>query len=93
MLLDVGDKQYAVHFSHYRIPVCETGCSIHEGRCKVKGCAELIHPYRGLAICHENDQFNKAVGRKISLGRALQPLPRELRKQIWYAYFKLSPHR
>ena len=40
-----------------------------------------------LALCHPNDQFNKAKGRKLALARAIESLPRAERKQIWAAYF------
>lgn len=40
-----------------------------------------------LALCHPSDQFNKAKGRKLSLARAIEELPREERRQIWAAYF------
>lgn len=107
MLLTVGDKQYAVHFSHqithdagvgpdfrtYYIARWKTHCSVHEGRCGVKGCADKGHPYYGVAACHEHDQFSKVTGRKISLGRALQSLPRETRRLIWTEYFKICPHK
>lgn len=110
MLLDVGDRKYAVHFSHRRdfevdasrvdsdgdsivVAHWTTYCQVHEGICKVKGCADAEHPYFGAAHCNPQDQFSKSAGRKISLGRALQPLPRSLREQIWIAYFKVSPHK
>lgn len=105
MLLNIGNAKFAIHFAHRcnyeidpHIPEVVAGhwstyCGIHEGACTVKGCASCAHPYQGVAHCHEHDQFNKYVGRKISLGRALRAFPRPLRKQIWDAYFKQSPIR
>jgi cell wall hydrolase len=101
MILEIGDQKYAVHFAHrWDYQIEETGhgrmhwsthCALHEGICKIKGCAEIAHPYYGAAFCHENDQFSKRVGRKLAMSRAIKPLPRSLRQQLWAAYFKLSP--
>lgn len=41
----------------------------------------------GESRCHPFDNFNKEVGRKNSLGRAVKTLDRDFRKQIWTAYF------
>ena len=99
MLLDIGDTKYAVHFAHRlnhtiyedgrQVPEWATYCGIHEGPCTVKGCAMNPQPYQGAAYCNPGDQFSKKAGRKISLGRALKPLPRSLRQQIWEQYFKV----
>lgn len=104
MLLDIGDKKYAVHFAHRCNWHMDTVngehtaewaayCGIHEGACTEKGCAMNPQPYQGAAYCNPCDQFSKKAGRKISLGRALKPLPRSLRQQIWEAYFKECPRR
>jgi hypothetical protein len=105
MLLNIGDKKYAVHFAHRcgfdvdsDIPIAVQGhwatyCGIHEGACVIKGCADYAHPYQGVAHCHSHDQFSKYVGRKVALGRALKAFPRPLRKHIWHEYFKQSPIR
>lgn len=110
MLLDVGNKQYAVHFLHGRETDVatepagsqfqsritfsyHTQCSLHEGKCVVKGCASQPRLLSGIAYCHPNDQFSKAAGRKVSLSRAIAGLPRETRRMIWAAYFKQCPHK
>ena len=43
----------------------------------------------GMASCHPKDQYDKNVGRKIALSRALKMLTddRVLRKTYWDAYF------
>ena len=38
------------------------------------------------AVCSESDNFNKEVGRKLALRRAIRPFPRGSRSQIWRAY-------
>ena len=44
----------------------------------------------GVSIKHPNDSYNKAVGRKVSLGKAMwvADCPKEQRKKIWSDYFK-----
>ena len=37
------------------------------------------------------DKWDKAVGRKLSLTRAVEGLPKEDRKRVWDAYFNRSP--
>lgn len=40
----------------------------------------------GMTVCSEEDQFDRVVGRKVALTRALKGLPKEHRKIIWDAY-------
>lgn len=47
--------------------------------------------YRGMAICHPNDNFCRAIGRKRALADALKytpegPLQKDFRTAIWKAY-------
>ena len=42
----------------------------------------------GRADCALGDNFSKAQGRKIALRRAIQFMPRELRRQIWNEYWR-----
>lgn len=44
----------------------------------------------GAAFCGAGDRFEKAVGRKISLGRAIANLGADFRKEIWELYLKTS---
>jgi hypothetical protein len=43
--------------------------------------------YEGMALCGNDDQFNKKIGRKIALARLFEEFPvawpQELRKDIW----------
>lgn len=41
----------------------------------------------GRAFCNATDQFNRAIGRRIALTRAIAHFPRAIRTQIWKAYF------
>jgi hypothetical protein len=40
----------------------------------------------GESLCHPFDNFNKEIGRKNALERAIRHLDRNMRKQIWTAY-------
>lgn len=44
----------------------------------------------GRSDCSHLDNFSSAVGRKISLTKALIPLPKELRREIWAGYQSLT---
>lgn len=46
-----------------------------------------IEESHGYAFCSHLDRFNRETGRKVALTRALQSLPREIRKKFWEAYF------
>lgn len=52
---------------------------------------EGIVVFTGTALLHPKDNFNKAIGRKISLTRAIEDLPKTVRTQIWEKYHKLWP--
>lgn len=45
--------------------------------------------FAGIAACVVGDNFNKEVGRKIALTRALKKagLPKDVRADVWIAYF------
>jgi len=40
----------------------------------------------GESICNEVDNFNKSIGRKIALSRAINHLPKDVRSKIWEDY-------
>jgi hypothetical protein len=44
----------------------------------------------GEAYCSENDIFDKAVGRKISLARAIESLDKETRTEFWNKYIETT---
>jgi hypothetical protein len=94
MFLDTGDKQFTAHFQHFRDSREHwlTRVKIHPGRCEVKGCVGIVTQpeefYQGVAKCCARDQFTKRTGRKIALERAIRPMPRDIRKEIWQAYWR-----
>jgi len=87
--VQVGGYTYKVHFAHYGFG---TQCEINQ----VKGDA-LRHIASGQSNRNPADTPNKAVGRKIALGRALirhdaegnrrETFPKSSRKLFWDAYF------
>lgn len=44
----------------------------------------------GLAQCSTSDNFEKAMGRKIAMARAVERFPLEIRKALWNEYWKRS---
>lgn len=45
----------------------------------------------GISTLSKNDTYDKKIGRKVSLKRALSGFPKIDRKGIWNAYFDMSP--
>lgn len=43
---------------------------------------------RGSAWCHDDDQPNKAYGRKLALERAISSLPKATRTLVWMHYWE-----
>jgi hypothetical protein len=41
---------------------------------------------KGMAICHQIDNFNKSTGRKIAMTYGLHSLTKELRTAVWEEY-------
>ena len=44
--------------------------------------------YYGEAYCSVNDTFDKSVGRKLSLARALETAPKDFRTKVWKLYLE-----
>ena len=49
--------------------------------------------FTGSSICHQNDNFDKDKGRRISLQRAMAKagLSKEERKELWEEYRRMKP--
>lgn len=69
-----------------------TICTVHSGKCQkdVRPCEEP-NTQTGIARCAAGDQFDRRVGRQLSLTRAIEKLSRETRTQIWIAYRAYNP--
>jgi len=78
----VNNQEIEVLFKHYvkDDPAPHTECAIVTPQ----------KTYRGSAYCHNGDQYNRAVGRKIALARALYmayPDNKDARTAVWSEYF------
>jgi hypothetical protein len=93
---------YFLHFQHtenngHRITVCH----LHEGPCvriDNRGPCTIrgLESHTGVARCSSEDTFDKRLGRKLALERALHDVgpegtyPRTIRSEIWREYFRIS---
>lgn len=88
MKITVEGVSYRITFEHDRHHAC-TLCAIEklrEGEDK-RWVQEILGA--GVAACSPHDHFNRAIGRKISLARAIQAaFMRDRRKVFWEAYWK-----
>jgi len=64
-----------------RVTTCRVFLTSEEGRTPI---AELI----GSTRCSRRDQFEKSKGRKIALTAALSSLSKDMRSDLWAAYWK-----
>lgn len=48
---------------------------------------------REVAACAPEDNFNRNIGRKVSLARLLRPFTREDRTSIWTEYFNIHKRK
>lgn len=84
----IGDTVYFVDFEHSDSAdweVRHTTCTISTVTESIDKSYEL---FMGWAWCDPNDNFNRNTGRKIALKRALENFDRDVRKQLWEAYFE-----
>ena len=86
MKLKAQNQEFEVRFKHdsftHSTKLRRTSCVIRDDRDVLVGA--------GFAQCSENDHFEKAIGRKVSFTRALKSanLPKEVRRELWKAYFE-----
>jgi hypothetical protein len=106
MYIKTPTKMYTIHFRHMRKPVLDgsdmvtmkpfaTSCHLHEGHCNPKAKECEIPGFHGFSACSTKDSFQRSVGRKIALLRAMKQgdMPKDARTSVWVGYFKLSPWR
>lgn len=101
MRLSAGGKDFIVHLTYDFNPY-DGGkfvtARVHEGACErlIENCA-TDNPTEGpctktaesgIAFCHPKDQFVRATGRKVALGRALRNMTpsKEQRAALWADY-------
>lgn len=98
MILETISGKFTVHFwhsegfgtnGHGR----QTSCGLHYfdgGKCD--NPCDALDLQRGVSYCAPTDMFDRNRGRKIALSRAIKSLSRQLRAEIWQAYFKTIGH-
>lgn len=77
---DTGKIVLAERIKNGNVTIAKTTCTLIDD-------AGILNT--ASAYCSENDQFNKATGRKVALKRAVQYLPKEERTKIWKEYLKV----
>jgi hypothetical protein len=96
MILKTEVGEFALHFRHTDDPLMVarklTHASIHKTPCVSKDRPCLTIALTGIAYCAKSDNFDKQIGRKLALQRALYHFPREIRGHIWKAYFERINH-
>lgn len=100
--VNIGDEDICLWFEHikheseyvydcdvYLNEVPATVCKIYIVRVGVEVDPELIYSY-GKVVLYKDDQYNKATGRKLALGKALEDgdFSRDDRALIWKGYFE-----
>jgi len=83
----VDELEYDIGFKHWRYDVPLNTCGSTECRITVPDNALAVS--FGHAHCSIKDNFSRAIGRKVSLGRALiAAFPdKEDRRYVWEQYF------
>jgi len=89
----VINNNQAINFRHRIVsePVFENGFRCTE--CEIIDTNSDQVLASGRAFCHPEDQFNKEIGRKKALERALKGFSKEFREEAWLAYMKRDPKR
>lgn len=71
--------KYTIDFDHYDNLI--SVCKVHNGDKTIS---------TGKAHKAKNDNFNKSLGRKIALTRAIKMLPKDERTEIWNDYRNMT---
>jgi hypothetical protein len=94
MILTVGEVQWKLHFHTEFAQAGElwdvvVKCVIHSGPCILSHTEPryCVNGPLGSARCSKKDNFNRRVGNRLALTRAISGLPVETRKLIWKAYW------
>lgn len=86
----VGFRHYTKPFWNYETNKEQNGYTL----CYISGIDEdneVIDYALGMAHCSINDQFNRAIGRKVALADALKEFDDvEFRRYVWEKYFEAN---
>lgn len=92
MKVTVDNKTYRVYWRHLAglkgIHENVSFNGITECRVEPPDGASEAKVLLGEAFCSLKDRFNKEKGRKVSLSRALDVFPKDIRKKFWETYGK-----
>lgn len=85
--------KYRFNFQHENTPVEVLGqpfsgytdCYVFEGEDEVPVIV-------GRGYCSSKDNFNRSVGRKVALTKALQSFDKTYRAEVWNKYFSIIKH-
>lgn len=79
---EIDGKQYRIWFRHGNNDLRRTDCIVEwqapDG--------QWLHAMSAYSTLHPSDNYEKEVGRKVSLARALSPFERDFRTKIWAIY-------
>ncbi len=81
--VELDGKPVRISFKHARTPGGTLGSAL--GISAMTYC-KFDDRIMGTALCSTLDNFNRNMGRKIALQRAIKDLPKDQRKLIWSAY-------
>jgi len=74
-----------------RVPPEDRHYTSRDTICYIEKCMGKGQPWKiigeGSAACAAEDRFEKEIGRRIALSRAISPLPKPIRKGALYAYW------
>jgi hypothetical protein len=96
MKIKTSSGEWILHFKHQRFLAHDaTSCKIHVAPCAIEENRCICTFVLGVARCSPQDQFSKAIGRKIALERALTQIGLNYneRKDFWAGYFAQCPPR
>jgi hypothetical protein len=94
MLFDLAENQYRLHFKHYQtvrtydVDAAKWICGYTTASIARRVNGGWQFQAGGTTRCSASDQFNKEVGRKLALRRALTGWGREARRTVWQAYWR-----
>lgn len=95
VIVDGHALTYMAHFVHKPpslrvLPWSRrTVCTLHRAPCAAhtRPC-HTHHAVYGIAYCSKNDNFCRFTGRKIAFTRAVANFPRDVRTQMWNAFWE-----
>ena len=85
MKVDFDNEKYVVSWKHVQNPDNQQNGKTY---CFIKDISKSSVVAQGEAVCSKKEQYNRQRGRKVSMMRALQNLPKQNRLTFWTTYDK-----